>query len=278
VSAAGQSRHIRVIGVGDNTVDRYLHLGMMFPGGNAVNVAVFARRWGHAAAYIGCVADDERGRLLLDSLAEEGLDIARMRVLPGITSYSDVTLVDGDRVFVGFLRGVSAELELTDDDLAFIAGHDLVHTSVYSEIDAQLPRLRAAARQLSYDFSDEWDLAMLERVFPHIDIALLSTAALSHPEVIELLNDPRFAGPRMIVATRGSAPALVRDNGVIHEQGIVETELVDTLGAGDAFAARLLIERTLGTPVDQALALAAQSAAEACTDLGGWGHGAPFTL
>ncbi len=63
---------VRVIGVGDNTVDRYLHLGRMFPGGNAVNVAVHARRLGHEASYIGWLGTDRYGRLLLDGLAAEG--------------------------------------------------------------------------------------------------------------------------------------------------------------------------------------------------------------
>lgn len=37
---------IRIIGVGDNTVDTYIHLKKAFPGGNALNVAVLARRNG----------------------------------------------------------------------------------------------------------------------------------------------------------------------------------------------------------------------------------------
>ncbi len=43
---------IRVIGVGDNTIDVYLHKRTMF-GGNALNVAVLAHRYGHPAAYLG---------------------------------------------------------------------------------------------------------------------------------------------------------------------------------------------------------------------------------
>ena len=30
---------IRVIGIGDNVVDKYLHSGMMYPGGNALRKA-----------------------------------------------------------------------------------------------------------------------------------------------------------------------------------------------------------------------------------------------
>jgi fructoselysine 6-kinase len=35
---------LRVIGVGDNAVDRYLDMGKMFPGGNTVNFSVYAKR------------------------------------------------------------------------------------------------------------------------------------------------------------------------------------------------------------------------------------------
>ena len=41
---------VKVLGIGDNVVDKYLNLGLMFPGGNALNVAVFAHRYGADAA------------------------------------------------------------------------------------------------------------------------------------------------------------------------------------------------------------------------------------
>ncbi|MFD2353648.1 hypothetical protein ACFSTC_36920 [Nonomuraea ferruginea] len=34
---------------GDNVVDRYLHAGLMYPGGSAANVAVHSRRLGATA-------------------------------------------------------------------------------------------------------------------------------------------------------------------------------------------------------------------------------------
>ena len=45
----------RIIGIGDNTVDTYIHLRKKFPGGNAVNVAALAHRNGAEAAYLGFV-------------------------------------------------------------------------------------------------------------------------------------------------------------------------------------------------------------------------------
>ena len=45
--------NVTLLTLGDNVVDRYLERGVLYPGGNAVNVAVHGRRCGAGAAYIG---------------------------------------------------------------------------------------------------------------------------------------------------------------------------------------------------------------------------------
>lgn len=37
---------MRVIGLGDNVVDMYMHRNVMYPGGNAMNFAVYANLMG----------------------------------------------------------------------------------------------------------------------------------------------------------------------------------------------------------------------------------------
>lgn len=263
----------RVIGVGDNTVDRYLHLGRMFPGGNAVNVAVFARRCGHEASYIGWLGTDRYGRLLRDSLAEEAVDTSRCRVVDGVSSHGDVTLVDGDRVFGEFEWGVTTRIALDDDQLAFIAGHDIVHSSIYSKLEGQLDELAGVARLLSFDFASDWTRETLTGTLPHVDIAFLSHPDAGEATVRDLLEWAHAQGPSLVVVTRGAAGAFAFDGERVHRQGIVETEVVDTLGAGDAFAARLLVELHDGHSLAEALPMAAASAAETCGYLGAYGHG-----
>ena len=89
---------MKIIGVGDNTVDVYLHQGKMYPGGNSVNVPVLCRKAGaEAAAYIGVFGDDVAGKLMYDSLKEEGLDISRVRVIHGQNSKNAITLNMDDK-------------------------------------------------------------------------------------------------------------------------------------------------------------------------------------
>ena len=44
---------IRVLGLGDNVVDKYMHIKTMYPGGNALNIAVLAKLSGVEAGYFG---------------------------------------------------------------------------------------------------------------------------------------------------------------------------------------------------------------------------------
>ena len=52
---------VKVLGLGDNVCDVYLHTGTMYPGGQAVNFAVYAGQLGAQADFMG-VFGGEIGR------------------------------------------------------------------------------------------------------------------------------------------------------------------------------------------------------------------------
>ena len=49
---------IKTLGIGDNVCDKYLHISTAYPGGNALNVAVFSKMFGAEGAYLGTFGDD----------------------------------------------------------------------------------------------------------------------------------------------------------------------------------------------------------------------------
>ncbi|MFZ5916849.1 MAG: fructoselysine 6-kinase [Chloroflexota bacterium] len=267
---------VRVIGVGDNTVDKYQDLRMMFPGGNTVNVAVLARRYGHPASYIGWLGDDEHGRLILNALRQERVDTSHCRVVDGPNACGEIFLVDGDRVFGQSDAGVSDRLALTEADLHFVGQHDLAHTSIYSHIERDLPKLSGAARHLSFDFSDEWKRDYLADRLPWVDTAIVSYPHRPEAEIKDLMRWMQAQGPACVLVTQGKAGAAAYDGARFYRQSIVETEVLDTLGAGDAFIARFLVERLSGAATEAALAAAAASAAETCRYYGAFGHGIAY--
>ena len=59
--------------IGDNVVDLYCDEGVYYPGGNALNVAVMARRAGlEGAAYMGILGNDAPGRHVEAAMRAEG--------------------------------------------------------------------------------------------------------------------------------------------------------------------------------------------------------------
>jgi len=213
---------------------------------------------------------------VLDALQQEGLDLSHCRLVDGPNSYSTVELVDGDRVFGPGNNGVNSLIQLTPDDYVYISTFDVIHTSVFSHLENDMLALKQASRCLSFDFSQERDPAYLAKILPHIDIALISCSDLSLDEQEEFMRQTQAAGPGLVLVTRGSEGSWVFDGRQLYHQGIFPAQVVDTLGAGDAFAARFLIEVVAGQPIPLAMQLAARSAAENCTHFGAFGYAQPM--
>jgi fructoselysine 6-kinase len=264
----------RLLGLGDNTVDTYVDRGLQFPGGNAVNVAVQARRLGAETGYLGCLGSDEAAMLLVDALRTERVDITRCRVRPGPNARAFIGHDGEDRRFLRSERGVRGEWGTFDaEDRAYIASFDLVHSSIYSELGDALPVVRGAARRLSYDFSERWTDENLAATLPAVDIAFLSYPSASDAECLALMERCIGWGAGLVVATRGARGALALAEGRLHERPARPASVVDTLGAGDGFIAACLLAILGEAGIAAALAAGADQAAQVCGYQGGFGHG-----
>jgi fructoselysine 6-kinase len=268
---------MRLLGIGDNTVDFYLDRAMMFPGGNAVNVAAQAARAGGQAAYLGCLGNDPCGDLLVRALTEEGVDLSRCRRAHGPNARAFVEHRDGDRIFRGSRPGVRADFRLLPADFAWIGGFDVVHSSIHSDLDAEVPALDAASRLFSYDFSNRWTPAQRAALARHVGIAFISSPEHDEEGCIVELHAWAEAGARGVVLTRGARGALALDGqGRLHRQPAARVAAIDTLGAGDAFIAGFLVAYATRGDMTAALIRGTETGAAACRELGGFGHGVPF--
>lgn len=266
---------VKVIGIGDNVVDRYLHLGTMFPGGNAVNVPVFMAKAGAKAAYLGHFGSDKAGRHIMTVLTQLGIDLSHSQVKDGPNAYSSVTVIDGERVFLHEEcdATISHGISLSREDLEYISGFDVIHTSIYSAIEDQLPALLETGVPISYDFSEIECRDYFESIYPFVTYAFFSAGDMNKEEIEDFIRHVSRKGPRYVVATRGSAGALLFFNGRFYEQPVVETRVIDTMGAGDSFIAAFLKAVLEGKEETEALRAGALSAAETCTYLGAFGYG-----
>lgn len=283
---------MRVLGFGDNIVDRFLDRAIDYPGGNAVNVAVYARRLQMHAEYLGVFGDDPLGRFLRQSIEDAGVGTPRSLVREGESGVSSLRVVDGERVFLGWNGGgvtVREPIDLDDGREEYAAGFDLVHSSVYSGTEPELPRLRRHDVLVSFDLSSEPDYRRpeyLDRVAPFTDLVLLSCAGLDEPEAFALLDDVVRRGAGLALGTRGADGALVTDGRTrasAPARLVADGDVVDTMGCGDAFLAGFLVElhcagwrrgSTPGVPaLEAALAAGAEAAREQCLVEGAFARG-----
>ncbi len=124
--------NVNALGFGDNVVDRYEHIHTMYPGGNAVNFAVYAKKCGAArSAYMGIFGNDAAAEHVIASLEDEGIELDKCEQMIGENGAARVTVVDGDRVFLGSneggIRG-DARYVLDRFDLSYMKQFDVVHS------------------------------------------------------------------------------------------------------------------------------------------------------
>lgn len=264
-----------VLGLGDNTVDIYVDRGMQYPGGNSLNFAVYAHRLGANAHYMGCIGEDAYGDLIKNALEAEGVPAPRLRRTAKKTSWSRVRHTDGDRWFDGSHLYTAAEYDLSIDDDAYIDQFDLVHIGVNSMLDDKIDDIFGVSRRLSYDFSDKYTDSSLSRIAPHLEVAVLSQAGGSVSDAQALATKVASFDVKEVLVTRGGEGAICLSKGVFYDQGIVPTDVVDTLGAGDAFTAAYIVHYLNDIPAPDALKSAAAFAAEICGIDAAFGHGVP---
>lgn len=237
---------LKVLGLGDNVVDQYMHIQTMYPGGNALNFAVYSQMLGHAASYMGNFGDDDAARHVYETITSLGIEVSRCRFYKGENGAAKVEIVEGERVFLGSNKGgISNQhpLELTDMDQFYIAGYDVVHTSIFSHIESQLPALGKAASFLSMDFSNCADMEYLKKTASYLDCACISCGEEMGEEKIKAQIDDivSYGCRNIVIATRGAKGAVVCVDGKLYKQSPCLVKAADTMGAGDSFITCFLV-------------------------------------
>ena len=238
---------MRLLSIGDNVCDVYLHLAAMYPGGQALNVGVYAKMLGQTSGYIGIFGQDEVSEHIRSVLNELGVDHSHSRVYEGANGFAMVTLVDGERTFLGSNRGGIASvtpLTLNCDDLDYISTFSVIHTSNNSHIDQVLEQLKETGLPISYDFSIQWleDTEWMKQICSYCTFAFLSLPDdASEDDIQRYIRSFHEAGCPNVIATFGKKGSFFSDGKQLYVQKPHLVEAIDTLGAGDSFAAAFLV-------------------------------------
>lgn len=243
-------------------------------GGAESNVAIHAAQLGIPTAWVSAVGDDALGVRVLDEVASHGVDVGW--VAKDADAPTGVYFKDPGRGVLYYRRG-SAASAMTPDSLADvpIEHADVVHVSGITPalsdscaalVDAVVDRVAAGAGTLSFDVNHRpalWQpgaaspalLALARRadlVFVGLDEAERLWGTADADAVRSLLPEPAL----LVVkdADIGATEYERRDGADVRTFApAIKTEVVEAVGAGDAFAAGYLSAHLNGAAADERL-------------------------
>lgn len=261
-----------------------------FPSGAPAIFIDQVGKLGHDCAIISAVGDDDFGRVNLDRLKADGVDVSGIRVDQDATTGSAFVRYreDGSRAFVFNIRhSACGTISLTGQAARLVeeAGHlHIMGTSLYSpsviqSVLSAMRTIRAKGGSVSFDPNLRPEILnspgmrdALKTVIAETDLFLpsgdelyLFTAAKTAPEAIgELLA----AGVKAVVLKRGAAGANYYDPGLSLSLPSMPVEEVDPTGAGDCFGATFVTLWLEGADPKEALRYANAAGALAVTKTG----------
>lgn len=233
------------------------------PGGAPANVAVGLARLGVPTRFIGQVGDDPFGDWLRETIAREDVDVSSLLTSRSArTTIAFVATRNDGRKDICFYRNPGADAELRPSDIneAVFDGAQLFHCGGVSLSqspcrEAQLHAVQIAkARGLLVSYDPNWRPSL----WPDHEAAReVIWSLLPFCDVVKLADEEwefitgtedfaagaakiRAHGPRLVVMTRGADGAAYDCAGAQGEVPGFRANVVDTLGAGDAFMAGLL--------------------------------------
>jgi 5-dehydro-2-deoxygluconokinase len=231
-------------------------------GGSATNVAVAAARYGRRSAVITRTGADPFGEFLHDALRGFGVDDRYVSAVPGLpTPVTFCEIFPPDHFPLYFYRWPKApDLEIATDELdleavraARVFWVTVTGLSAEPSRSATLAALQARARSgitvLDLDYramfwaSREEARTWMQRALDHVTVAV---GNLDECETTVGTREPKAAaralrdhGIDLVVVKQGPKGVLARDAHTEVEVPPVLVEVVNGLGAGDAFGGAL---------------------------------------
>lgn len=264
---------MRLATIGSNCIDFYNNIdgGKAYPGGGPVNMAVYTLRNGGQASYIGPVGDDSYGEIMRNAVAAKGVDVSHLHTEHGHTAVTQVQLIDGERVFGDYDEGVLANYTLSDEDLAFIAQHDVVVCDLWGKCGNRFQELQAMGIKTAFDCATRPGDEECRKAIPYTDYLFFSSDDGDTVTLRELMKVLHNQGPKFVIAMLGELGSLCYDGETFHRFGIIPCEnLVDTMGAGDSFIAGFLQAITGGLPIEECMKKGAATSTQTLTYFGAW--------
>ncbi len=259
--------------------------GVERSGGSAANTAAGLSGLGARVGFIGKVSDDQLGDVFRHDIRAVGVEFDTPPLSEGLSTARCLIFVtpDAQRTMQTFL-GACTAFSAHDVDEEMIKNSKVLYMEGYlwdapHAIDGLLKAIdvaKTAGTKVSFTTSDAFCVGrfrdqFLDLIQNHIDILFANES-----EILSLFETDDFDAAvervrpmcEIAVVTRSEKGAVVVSGNETHKIEAQKVNVVDTTGAGDAFAAGFLYGYTQGKPLDVCGKLGVALASEAISHYG----------
>jgi fructokinase len=254
-------------------------------GGSAANTCAVAANLGARVAYLGKVAGDQLGNVFAHDIKASGVHFPSAPLTGGAPTARCMILVtpDGQRTMNTFL-GACVTLGEDDVDERLVAASSVVYLEGYlfdppaaqAAFYKAARAAHAAGRQVALSLSDAFCVdrhrtAFRELVADYVDILFANETeitSLYEENTFEAAAEAARRDVALAALTRSEAGSLILRGTETVEVAAEPTKVLDTTGAGDAYAAGFLAGWTAGKPLVTCGRLGSIAAAEVISHYG----------
>jgi fructokinase len=254
-------------------------------GGSAANTCAVAAALGARVAYFGKVADDQLGEVFRHDMRAIGVHFPSRALLAGAPTARCLILVtpDGQRTMNTFL-GACVTLDESDVDETLVAQAAVTYLEGYlfdppaaqAAFRKAAAAAHAAGREVALSLSDAFCVdrhraAFRELVARDVDILFANETeitSLYEENTFEAAAEAARRDVALAALTRSEAGSVILRGTETVEVAAEPTKLVDTTGAGDAYAAGFLAGYAAGKSLPVCGRMGSIAAAEVISHYG----------
>lgn len=252
------------------------------PGGQAANVATWITRTNSRAQLVARVGNDPVGFALISDLDKYGVEHMNL-MHSGRPTGVVVILVDanGERTMFPD-NGANADLEVTDlpplDDFdgVYLSGYALLDFRSRQAVLAMIAKIKQAGKPIYFDPTTTGAMKVVSREEVLSWVSLMDGILLNAEEALYLGDAPDVekAGHNLtkytplVVIKLGSKGAMAINGSESVKVPAVTTNVVDTTGAGDSFAAGFIPKWLETSDLQQGLSAGTALAAKCVATVG----------
>jgi fructokinase len=260
--------------------------GQESSGGSVANSCAVAAGLGARVAYLGKVADDALGAVFRRDMQSVGVHFPSAPLLGGAPTARCLILVtpDAERTMTVYLGACVAfgeadvdEALIADSAITYLEGYLFDPPSAQAAFRLAAAASRRAGRKVALSLSDPFCVDRHRAAFRELVAGSVDILFANEAEICSLYEENDFAAAaaraaddtELAVLTRSGDGSLIRRGAESVTISAVATNVVDTTGAGDAYAAGFLAAYTAGQKLDVCGRLGSLAAAEVISHFGG---------